>query len=77
MLPLGILLDVTLFLNMIFRVPKFFVVGISWVQFSFLEANFMIQRFEVVGCMRKSDRKQKCIHASQIAHSTPNKFLQY
>ena len=39
--------------------PKFFF---SWVfrgsQF-FCEANIVIQRFSVVGCMRKSDRKQK------------------
>ena len=64
--------------------PKFFHVGISWVQiFSrgyfvdpvvFLMANFVIQRFPVAGCMRKSDRKQKYRNKSQTTYSYLHRF---
>ena len=47
----------------------FFLVHISWVQIFFLVVNFEIQRFSVVGWMKKSDRKQKCINKSQTAYS--------
>ena len=40
------------------------IVG-PWV----LVVNFEIQRFSVVGWMKKSDRKQKCINKSQTAYS--------
>ena len=66
--------------------PKFFLVGISWVQifFSwrflgfnfFVVANFVIQGLSVVGCMRKSERKQKYINTSQTAYFIPNRFQQ-
>ena len=52
-----------------FVAPKVFLVGISWVQnfFScifcgsnfFFVADFIIQRFSVAGCTRKSDKKWK------------------
>ena len=50
-----------------FVVPKLFLVGISWILKLFLSvffgygflANFMIQRFSVIDCVRKSVRKQK------------------
>ena len=40
-----------------FEGPTFFLVDFSWDQNFLLVANFLIQRFLVVGCMRKSDRK--------------------
>ena len=55
-----------------FMGTNFFLVGVSWVQnfFSwvfrgsnFLVANFVIYRFSVVPCMRKSDRKKKYINS--------------
>ena len=39
-------------------------------------ANFALQRFSVVGCMRKSERKQKFINIGQTAYSIPNHFQQ-
>ena len=80
----GILL-VQNFLSWVFRGFKIFLVGTLWVQkfFSyflgiifFSQANFVIQRFSVVGCVRKSDRKQKCINTSQTAYSIQNWFQQ-
>ena len=77
--------------------PKYFLVGISWVQcflswvfrrfkiFSrecfvgqmfLLVTNFMIQRFSIFGCMKRSDTKQKYINASQTVYSIPNRFQQ-
>ena len=81
----GILL-VQKFLSWVFRGSKIFLVGTLWVQkfFSwvflgynfFSQANFVIQRFSVVGCVRKSDRKQKCINTSQTTYSIQNWFQQ-
>ena len=42
----------------------------------FLVANSALQRFSVVGCMRKSARKQKFINIGQTAYSIPNHFQQ-
>ena len=53
---------------------RFFLVGISWVHFFSLVANFAIQRFSVTGCMRKSDRNYKNLNASQTSYSIPNRF---
>ena len=54
--------------------PEFFLVSISWVQFFFRVANFLIQRFSVVGYMRKSDGKQKYRNAFKTRYSTANRF---
>ena len=62
-----------IFLLGISRVKSFF----SWVSRgsnSFFAAYFVIQRFPVFGCMRKSDRKQKYIKRSQTAYPIPNWF---
>ena len=45
--------------------PKLFLLGISQVQFFFVMAKFVIQRFPVVGCMRVSDKKQQYISTSK------------
>ena len=58
-----------------FMGPKCFLVGISWVQFFFVP-NFVIQRFSVVGCMRKSHRKQKHINRFPIAYFILSRFQQ-
>ena len=68
---------------------NFFMVGILWVQFflcsyfvglvffGFFLAYFVVQRFSVVCCMRKSDIKQKYVNASQTGvYSVPNRFQQ-
>ena len=68
--------SVQTFFLWIFRRSKIFF---SWVfrgPIFFLVANFVIQGFSVVGCMKKSDRKQKYINASQTRHSNPNCFQQ-
>ena len=36
--------------------------------------NFVIQRFSLASCMRKSEKKQKYINTSQTMHSIPNRF---
>ena len=53
---------------------KVFLVFLGYNFFS--RANFVIQRFSVVGCVRKSDRKQKCINTSQTTYSIQNWFQQ-
>ena len=55
---------------------KSFLVVILWAQFFLLVANFVIQRFLAVGCMRKCDRKQKYMNTPQIAYSILNRFQQ-
>ena len=50
------------FLSRVFREFNIFFVGILWVQNIFL----------VVGCMGKTDRKQKFINASQTVYSIPD-----
>ena len=69
--------------------PKCFLVDksllrnfFSWLfrrcKIFFLVAKFLIQRFSVVGCMRKSDdRKQKYINTSQTTHSISNRNRNY
>ena len=39
-------------------------------------ANFMIQRFSVVGCMRMRGKKQTEINTFQTDHYIPNRFQQ-
>ena len=54
--------------------PKILLVAVLCVQFFFRVAYFMIQRFSFVGCMRKSDRKQKYINTFQTVSSISNRF---
>ena len=58
-----------------FMGPRCFLVGISWVHFFFVP-NFVIQRFSVVGCMRRSHRKQKHINRFPIAYFILSRFQQ-
>ena len=39
-------------------------------------ANFVIQRFSVVGCMRMSDEKHKYMNTCKTVHYIPNRFQQ-
>ena len=36
--------------------------------------NFVIQRFSLASCIRKSEKKEKYINTSQTMHSIPNRF---
>ena len=54
--------------------PNFFFLCISWGQF-FFSANFVIQRFSVVGCMERVT-ENKYINTSQPVYSIPKRFQQ-
>ena len=65
-----------IFFSWVFHESTYFSRG-YFVRSTFvLVANFVIQRFSVFGCVRKSDRKQKYISTSQIAYSISNRFQQ-
>ena len=62
------------FFSWVFRGPKVFFSWVSRGSSSFFAAYFVIQRFPVFGCVRKSDRKQKYIKRSQTGYPIPNWF---
>ena len=73
---LWVFLGSRIFSRWYFVSSKFFLVGILWVQFFFLMANFVIQRSSVAACMRKSDWRQKYRNTSQTTYSFSNRFQQ-
>ena len=64
------------FFSRVFCGSKTFSRGYFVAPIFFPVANFALQRFSVVGYMRKSERKQKFINIGQTAYSIPNHFQQ-